>query len=111
MHGWRTAPTSDGIERRLVMRIDQLIAAEAEAAERNPDAEIRPGSKVTRGHSRTRTLQVRAVLAAVAERRGVPASTLARELLLSQLASPASTPQAVIARMRADLDALASSVA
>ncbi|MGM0385993.1 MAG: CopG family transcriptional regulator [Actinomycetota bacterium] len=99
------------------MRIEQLIAAEAEAAERNPDVEIRPGSKVTRGHSRTRTLQVRlnddefAVLAAAAEQRGVPASTLARELLMSQLASPASTPQAVIARMRADLDALASSVA
>jgi len=99
------------------MRIDELIAAESEAAERNPDAEFRPGTKVTRGHSRTRTLQVRlnneefAVLAAAAEQRGVPASTLARELLLSQLAEPASTPQAVIARMRADLDALASTVA
>jgi len=99
------------------MRIDELIAAESEAAERNPDAEIRPGSRVTRGHSRARTLQVRlndeesAVLAAAAEQRGVPASTLARELLMSQLASPATTPQAVIARMRADLDALASTVA
>jgi len=99
------------------MRIHELIAVEAEAAKRNPDAEIRPGSKVTRGHSRTRTLQVRlnddefAVLTTVAGRRGVPASTLARELLLGQVASPASTPQAGIARMRADLGALASSVA
>lgn len=99
------------------MRIDELIAAEAEAAERNPDAEIRPGSRMTRGHSRAKTLQVRlndeefAVLAAAAEQRGVPASTLARELLMSQLASPAGSPQAVIARMRADLEALASSVA
>ena len=99
------------------MGIEELIAAEAEAAELNPDAAIRPGSKVTRGHNRVKTLQVRlnddefATLTAVAERLGGPASTLARDLLLRGLASPSESPQAVIARMRADLDALASSVA
>ncbi|MCA0295447.1 MAG: hypothetical protein LCH96_09115 [Actinobacteria bacterium] len=99
------------------MGIEELIAAEAEAAEKNPDAQIRPGSKITRGHNRVRTLQVRlnedefAALTSVAERLGVPASTLARDLLLRELASPSASPQAVIARMRADLDALASSVA
>lgn len=99
------------------MGIEELIAAEAEAAERNPDAAIRPGSRVTRGHNRVRTLQVRlnedefTALTTVAERLGVPASTLARDLLLRELASPGENPQAVIARMRADLDALASSVA
>ncbi len=99
------------------METRALIAGEAEAAELNPDAAIRPGSKVTRGHNRVKTLQVRmnddefAALTAVAERLGVPASTLARDLLLRELASPSESPQAVIARMRADLDALASSVA
>lgn len=99
------------------MGIEALIAAEAEAAELNPDAEIRPGSTVTRGHNRVKTLQVRlnddefAALTAVAQRLGVPTSTLARDLLLRELASPSETPQAVIARMRADLESLASSVA
>lgn len=99
------------------MKINELIAAEAEAAERNADAELRPGTKVTRGHGRTRTLQVRlnedelAALAVAADRLGVPASTLAREMLLTQLNAPASTPQSMIARLRADLEALAASVA
>jgi antitoxin component of RelBE/YafQ-DinJ toxin-antitoxin module len=99
------------------MGIEELIASEAEASEQNRDAEIRAGSKVTRGHNRTRTLQVRlnedefASLTAIAEQLGVPVSTLARDLLLRQLASPTASPQAVIARMRADLDALASAVA
>lgn len=99
------------------MGIEKLIEAEAAAAEQHPDAEIRPGSKITRGHSRTKTLQVRlnedefASLAAAAERLGLPASTLARDLLLRDLASPSASPPAIIARMRADLDALASSVA
>ena len=99
------------------MGAEKLIAAESEAAEQHPDTAIRPGSKVTRGHNRVKTLQVRlnddefATLTAVAERLGVPASTLARDLLLRGLASPSESPQAVIARMRADLDALASSVA
>lgn len=99
------------------METRALIAAEAEAAELDPDAATRPESKVTRGHNRVKTLQVRlnddefATLTAVAERLGVPASTLARDLLLRELAAPSESPQAVIARMRADLDALASSVA
>lgn len=99
------------------MGVEDLITSEAEAAERNMDARIPDGARVTRGHQRSRTLQVRlneeelAALAALAERRGVPVSTLARDLLLGQLATPADTPQAVIARMRADLDALETSVA
>ena len=99
------------------MGIEDLIKAEAEAAERNIDAPIPAGARVTRGNQRSKTLQIRLndeeliALAALAERRGVPVSTLARELLLAQLAAPADTPQAVIARIRADLDALATSVA
>lgn len=99
------------------MRIDELIAAEAKASEQSKDAELKPGTKVTRGHGRSKTLQVRlnedefAALARVAEERGVPASTLARGLLLRELEGAGEDPQAVIARMRSDLDALAARVA
>lgn len=99
------------------MGIDDLIAAEAAASEADKDAELKPGSTLTRGHGRSKTLQVRLnedemqALAQLADRRGVPASTLARELLMTQIAARESTPQAMIARLRADLEALASTVA
>lgn len=99
------------------MSISDLIATEAEAAERNPDAAIKPGSKVTRGHQRARTLQVRLnaeemdALALLAEQRGLPISTLARDLLLSQLAGSDTSAKALIAKIRAELDDLASRVA
>ncbi|ROR55182.1 hypothetical protein EDD41_2440 [Luteococcus japonicus] len=99
------------------MRIDELIAAEAKASEQNKDAELKPGTKVTRGHGRSKTLQVRlnddefAALASVAEERRVPISTLARGMLLRELNGAEEDPQAVIARMRSDLDALAAQVA
>lgn len=94
-----------------------LIAAEAAASEQNKDAPIRPGTKVTRGHGRSRTLQVRLneeelqALTDLAERIGVPASTLARDLLLPHLSEDADSPRSVLARIRADLDALAATVA
>lgn len=56
--GHRTPPISADIERSRQRSISDLIASEAEAAEHNPDAEIKPGSKVTRGHQRAKTLQV-----------------------------------------------------
>ena len=99
------------------MSITDLIATEAEAAERNPDAGIKPGSKVTRGHQRAKTLQVRLnveeleTLTRLAEQRGLPVSTLARDLLLSQLAGPDESAKALIARIRAELDDLATRVA
>ena len=99
------------------MSIEELVAAEATAAEQHRDAEIQPGSKISRGHNRSKTLQVRlndeefAALQRLATARGVPASTLARDLLLRQVTAPAESAQAVIARIRSDLEALASSVA
>ena len=99
------------------MKIDELIAAEAKASEQNKDAELKPGTKVTRGHGRSKTLQVRlnddefAALARTAEERGIPVSTLARDLLLRALEGAGEDPQAVITRMRSDLDALAAQVA
>lgn len=97
--------------------IEDLIAQEAEASEQDKDAPIRAGSTVSRGHARTRTLQVRMnaeelqALTDMAHASGVPASTLARDLLLGHLAGQPDTPRTVLARMRADLDALAATVA
>ena len=99
------------------MSISDLIAAEAEAAERNRDAGLEPGSRVTRGHQRAKTLQVRLnaeeleALTRLAERRGLPVSTLARDILLTQLAASDESAGALIARIRAELDDLASRVA
>lgn len=99
------------------MSINDLIAAEAAAAEQNPDAPLKAGSTITRGHSRAKTLQIRlnddelAALSSLAEARGIPVSTLARDLLLGQLAASDTSTKALIARIRAELDALASSVA
>ena len=99
------------------MSISDLIAAEVDAVERNPDAAIRPGSKVTRGHERARTLQVRLnveeldALSRLAEQRGLPVSTLARDLLLAQMADSDNSAKALIAKIRAGLDDLATHVA
>lgn len=99
------------------MKIEDLIAAEAAASEQNKDAELQPGTKITRGHGRAKTLQIRlnyeefTALARAAEERGIPVSTLARDLLLRELEGAGEDPQAVIARMRSDLDTLAARVA
>lgn len=99
------------------MSISDIIAAEAEASERNPDAAIKPGSTVSRGHQRSKTLQVRMnpeeleALATIAEQRGLPVSTLARDLLLSQIAETDTSAKGLIAKIRAELDTLATRVA
>ena len=99
------------------MSISDLIATEADATERNRDAAIKPGSSVTRGHQRAKTLQVRLnaeeldALTLLAEQRGLPVSTLARDLLLSQLGGADTSAKALIAKIRAELDDLASRVA
>lgn len=99
------------------MNIEQLLANEAAAAESNPDAPLRPETRVTRGNSRSETLQVRlnpdemSALARAAAAKGVPTSTLARDLLLRSLATSGDSPQAAIARLRADLDALDATLA
>ena len=99
------------------MSINDLIAAEATAAEQNPDTPLKAGSTLTRGHNRARTLQIRlnddelAALARVAEERGVPASTLARDLLLRELSDHSTDPRSLLARIRSDLEELAARVA
>ena len=99
------------------MSSSDLIATEADTVERNPDAAIKPGSNVTRGHQRARTLQVRLnveeldALSRLAEQRGIPVSTLARDLLLAQMADSDNSAKALIAKIRAELDDLATHVA
>jgi uncharacterized protein YbaP (TraB family) len=99
------------------MSISDLIATEADAVEHNPDAAIKPGSNVTRGHQRARTLQVRLnveeldALSRLAEQRGIPVSTLARDLLLAHMADSDNSAKALIAKIRAELDDLATHVA
>lgn len=77
-------------------KVSDLIASEVAAAEAAPD---RPGEplashvRVTRGHDRSRVLQVRlseaeyAMLAERADEQQVPASTFARAVILQGLAS------------------------
>lgn len=99
------------------MNIEEFIATEAAASESNKDADLKPGTRTSRGHGRSKTLQVRLnddefeALGALASARGLPVSTLARDMLLGQLAAGDVSPQAMIARLRADLEALASTVA
>ena len=69
------------------------------------------------GHKGAKTLQVRLnaeeldALTLLAEQRGVPVSTLARDFLLSHLAGSEDSPKALIAKIRAELDELATRVA
>lgn len=78
-------------------RIEGLVAADAKAAEEDeltsdPDAPLPAHVKVTRGHPRARDLQVRFredefdELAAHAEQRGLPVSTVIRALVLQAIA-------------------------
>jgi hypothetical protein len=81
------------------------IAEEAEAAEADQtDRPIPPHVKVTRGHPRSKVLQVRLnpeeleALERIATRRELPVSTIARERLLELIAEESSLdPAAQIA--------------
>jgi hypothetical protein len=65
-----------------------LLAEEGEAAEANPDAPITEATTFTRGHGRSKTLQIRLnpeeleELERTAASRGLPTSTVAREAIL-----------------------------
>lgn len=93
--------------------LERTLAEDGLAAEDNKDAPIRPDTRVSRGHGRSRTLQVRlndeeyVALEELATRRGLPISTLVRSLLLPLLTSEQDEPGEVIERMRQELDLLA----
>ncbi|MEI2671116.1 MAG: hypothetical protein V9G13_08300 [Marmoricola sp.] len=97
-------------------RIEELIAAEATAAEEAedtsyPDAPLPAHVKVTRGHPRARNLQVRfredefEDLAAYAEQRGLPVSTVVRSLVLQAIA-PADDLKFALDKLEIDLAAV-----
>jgi len=85
--------------------------AAAEAAEVDQESSVRTDVKVTRGHDRARTLQIRLneeelrELIALAEDRGLPVSTVARQLLLQSLA-PADDLKGALDRLERDLSAV-----
>lgn len=97
-------------------RIEDLIAAEAKAAEEaevtsDSDAPLPSHVKVTRGHPRARNLQVRFredefdELAAYAEQRGLPVSTVVRALVLQAIA-PADDLKSALDKLETDLAAV-----
>ncbi|MGB8381919.1 MAG: hypothetical protein WCG47_11820 [Dermatophilaceae bacterium] len=83
-------------------------AEAAEAAEADQASVARSDVKVTRGHDRARTLQIRlneeelGELVALANDRGLPVSTVARQLLLQSLA-PADDLKTALDRLERDV--------
>lgn len=101
------------------MNVKDLIDLESATSEVAKDTQILASTKVTRGHGRTQTLQVRLtdeeyqLVSAFAADSGLPVSTVARDVLLAGIAkeSPhANSAVAVISRIRSDLDMLATKV-
>jgi len=97
-------------------KIDALLAAEVRAAEEaeatsDPDAPPPAHVKVTRGHPRAKNLQVRLredeydELAAYAEQRGLPISTVVRMLVLQAIA-PGDDLKSALDRLESDLAAV-----
>jgi len=107
----------------MISRLEQALAEadEIEAAERtaDPNAPLPPHVKVSRpGHARSKVLQVRlnpeefAALEAIADRRELPMSTIAREQLLRLIADQEASDQPLVALIAAAdrVQALASNV-
>jgi len=85
--------------------------AAVEAAEADQESSARTDVKVTRGHDRAKTLQIRlnddelGELTALAADRGLPVSTIARQLLLQSLA-PADDLKTAMDRLERDIAAV-----
>lgn len=95
----------------MATKVTQLIEAEAKAAEdgeADQSSTARAGVKVTRGHDRAKTLQIRlnheevSALTALAQDRGLPVSTVARQLLLQSL-NPVDDLKAALDRLERDV--------
>lgn len=96
------------------------IADEAEAGEEDQTAKLIPAHvKVSRGNPRSKVLQVRlnpdeyAAIERIAEHRGLPASTVAREALLNLVAEEDAEGQLLVALVAAAdrIKALAADIA
>lgn len=95
----------------MARKLKKLIDAEAkasEAGEVDQSSPARVGVKVTRGHDRAKTLQIRlnheelGELTALAETRGLPVSTVARQLLLQAL-NPVDDLKTALDRLERDV--------
>ncbi len=97
--------------------LGHLLDEEATASEQGRDADIPAGAKITRGHGRSKTLQVRlnddeyATLEAFADERNLPVSTMVRSLVLSAMRTDTGTPEERIARLHHELDLLSQQIA
>ncbi len=86
-------------KKRTKKEIGALLEEEAEAIDADRDAPITDATTVTRGHGRSKTLQIRLnpeeleELERVAASRGLPTSTVAREAVL-RLVRPAEARSA-----------------
>ncbi len=100
----------------MMGKIDEVLKQEAlnaEAAESSADLDtpLPAGTKVTRGSSRSRNLQVRfrddeyEDLLAYANEQGLPVSTVVRALVLKSI-SPADDLKSALDRLETDLAAL-----
>jgi len=123
VNGWvankkKTAASTakEAKEEEMSKKIDELLTAEAKAVEEveatsDPNAPLPAHAKVTRGHSRSRNLQVRFrddefdQLAAYARERGLPISTVVRMLVL-QATVPANDLKSALDRLESDLASL-----
>lgn len=95
----------------MATRLKKLIDAEAQAAEEgevDQSSTARAAVTVTRGHGRAKTLQIRlnheeiAEVTALAESRGLPVSTVARQLLLQSL-NPVDDLKGALDRLERDV--------
>ena len=94
--------------------LKDLLDAEgsaAEAAEADQESSARTDVRVSRGHDRAKTLQIRlnedelGELVALAQDRGLPVSTVARQLLLQSLA-PGDDLKSALDRLERDISAI-----
>lgn len=93
--------------------IEELLEREALASESNPDAPLKPGTTVSRGHARSKVYSVRLNQAEVeqverlAARLGLPASTMVRSWIVERLAADTDTTiESVVRRLERDVSAL-----
>lgn len=108
MKGRKGKPMSKTIDEMLA---EEAIAGEEAEATSDPEAPLPAHVKVTRGYPGARNLQVRfrddefEELAAYAEQRGLPVSTLVRSLVLQAIA-PADDLTAALDKLQTDLAAV-----
>jgi predicted DNA-binding protein len=93
--------------------VEELLEREAMASESDPDAPLKPGTKVTRGHGRSKVYSVRLnqdeveQVEQMAARLGLPASTMVRSWIVERLAADSDTTmEAVVRRLERDVSAL-----